>query len=281
MEIKNINQLVNKVTVNILDQLDLKTTCYNINPKSCFILIPNMGLGMKEYIEYITQKYQGYDLYLASRENGANIGNIKNVNKIEFNMKNQDFINILDSVENIIVLGLKINQMKSLIKTEDEDEVNQLIIEGLLANKQVNVMMNANEQIFNKLKNVVSDLRHMGVYVTNIHQVKASAITSNIEIEKPPILTKQFKQDKSWDVSPNIAPERSYMAPSNIAKEKEDKDTVIPHANELITESYVLKLKGKGLKTMILNKKHVITPLAKDKLREYKIDIKYKQEAKS
>ena len=69
MEIKNINQLVNKVTVNILDQLDLKTTCcnININPKSCFILIPNMGLGMKEYIEYITQKYQGYDLYLASK----------------------------------------------------------------------------------------------------------------------------------------------------------------------------------------------------------------------
>lgn len=277
MEIKNIDRLVDKVAANILDKLDLKTTCFNVNHKSCFILIPNMGLGMKEYIEYIIEHYQGYEFYLASRENGANIGDFKNINTLEFDMKNQKFINLLDSVENIIVLGLKINQMKSIIKTDDEDDVNQLILEGLLANKQVNVMMNANEHIFSKLKNVVTDLRHMGVYVTNIHQVKASSIVSDIEKEKTHKLNPQIEADSSWEIATRIVPEKECQ----LNPHKESNDVLIPSTNELITESFVLKLKGKGLRTMILDKKHLITPLAKDKLREYKIDIKYIEEAKS
>ncbi len=287
MEIKNIDRLVDKVAANILDKLDLKTTYGNINHKSCFILIPNMGLGMKEYIEYIIEHYQGYELYLASRENGANVGDFKNIKTLEFDMKNQKFIHLLDSVENIIVLGLKINQMKSIIKTDDEDDVNQLILEGLLANKQVNVMMNANEHIFSKLKNIVTDLRHMGVYVTNIHQVKASSIVSNVEIEKTHHLNSQQEPDRSWAIATKIAPEKLYTASSKLEKEcqlnpfKESNDVLIPSKNELITESYVLKLKGRGVRTMILDKKHLITPLAKDKLREYKIDIKYIEEAKS
>ncbi|MBU1141268.1 MAG: hypothetical protein KKG64_01970, partial [Firmicutes bacterium] len=49
---------------------------------------------------------------------------------------------------------------------------------------------------------------------------------------------------------------------------------------ELITESYVMNLKGSGLKTLVLDKKQLITPLAKDKLRELKIKIEYNEEVK-
>ena len=49
---------------------------------------------------------------------------------------------------------------------------------------------------------------------------------------------------------------------------------------DLITENYVLELKKQGVKSLLLDRKQLITPLAKDKLREYKIDIKYHQEEK-
>mgnify|MGYP001086381412 CR=1 FL=1 len=289
MEIKNIENLISKVSSNILDQLDLKPTYINVNPKSCLILVPNMGLGMKEYIQHISNQYQGYDLYLASKDNTTNLKDFNYVNTIEFNMKNMNFVHILDSVENIIILGMKINQMKSLGNADDEDDINQVILEGLLANKQINVMMNANEHIFNKLKKTFTDLRHIGIYVTNIHQVKVSVLDSNKEVEMKPRIVAKKEPDRSWGVSPSIAPERSYMSASSQGKDKacsltplkESADVITPSANELITESYVLKLKGRGLKTMILGKRHLITPLAKDKLREYKINIEYKQEAKS
>ena len=48
----------------------------------------------------------------------------------------------------------------------------------------------------------------------------------------------------------------------------------------LITEDYVVSIKENGLKVLVLNKKQLITPLAKDKLREYKIKTEYIEEDK-
>ena len=49
---------------------------------------------------------------------------------------------------------------------------------------------------------------------------------------------------------------------------------------DLITESYVMSLKENGLNNLILNKKQLITPLAKDKLSEYRIKVEYIEEDK-
>ncbi|MCK5731689.1 MAG: hypothetical protein KAH13_01600 [Tenericutes bacterium] len=48
---------------------------------------------------------------------------------------------------------------------------------------------------------------------------------------------------------------------------------------EVITEKYVMSLKENRTKVLILNKNQIITPLAKDKLFEYRIKIEYIEEA--
>ena len=48
---------------------------------------------------------------------------------------------------------------------------------------------------------------------------------------------------------------------------------------EVITEKYVMSLKENRTKVLVLNKNQIITPLAKDKLFEYRIKIEYIEEA--
>lgn len=48
--------------------------------------------------------------------------------------------------------------------------------------------------------------------------------------------------------------------------------------NDLILEKDVLKLKDSGIKTIQLSPKQILSPLAKDKLREYRITIEYSKE---
>jgi hypothetical protein len=115
--------------------------------------------------------------------------------------------------------------MKSLSKADDLEDVNHIILESVMVNKSVNIMLNTNGLIFNKIVEIVKDLRSYGINVVNIQQNALSKIN-----------------------------------------------------NELITESYVLNLRENGLKSVILNKKQIITPLAKDKLRELKINIEYHKE---
>jgi len=266
MEIKNINKLANQITANILEKIDNKSDC-KVYEKSCLILIPNMSLGINEYFEYIAKYYPGYKLYLGLTEEHSkltDVENNKNIDIIDYNLKNNKFIKVLDTVETIIILGLKINQMKALIKTDDSEDVNHLILGGLMENKFINSMMNANELIFNKITDVISDMRHMGIIVTNIHQSNVSSITSH------------RKQINECTLTPNNQPEKVYPIETII----EQVNVPVTITNHLITESQIMKLKNRGLKEIILDKKQLITPLAKDRLREYKIDIKYIEEAK-
>jgi len=252
MEIKNFDQLANKITSNILEKIDIKTEC-KMNDKSCLVILPNMGLGIEEYFKYIEDHYPGYEIHVGSKTKPTKLCDSNMIKFVEFDLNNHKFTHILDSVETIIVLGLKFNQLKALSKTEDNDEINQLILESLMANKHVNIMMNANELIFNKIRDLIHEIRHMGINVTNIHQIKASPI--NIDV--PPV---------------------KVSIPEPVIQEIK---CTKPASNELITEGYVLKLKDRGLKYIELDKKQLITPLAKDRLRQYKIEVRYNKEAKS
>lgn len=230
MEINNLDKLVKIVTNNILDKIDYKPDSIT-NGKSCLILIPNMSFGFRLYLEFIMQKFPSYNLYVGSNEelSKAHLAeDKKNIQYIQFDLKDKQFLNMLDSVENIIVLGLKINQMKALQKTDDTEDINHIIIGSLMANKSVHIMINANELIFNKIEDIVYDIRNMGINLENMHQCNLSPVTKV----------------------------------------------------DLISERYVESLKGKGLKVLILDRKQVITPLAKDKLRELKIKIEYSKEGK-
>lgn len=231
MEVTNFDKLVKTVTDKILDRIDLKTDSRKINDKSCLILIPNIAFGFTDYSDYIMDDYPDYDLYIGSKEEFSNKHYIENKNNIYFvkyDFQNQMFLNLLDSVENIIVLGLKINQMKALAETDDSEDINNIILGSLMANKSIKIMINTNGLMFNKIADIVNEIRNMGIDVTNIQQSNVSTL------------------------------------------EKID----------LITESYVMSLKEKGLKVLVLNKKQLITPLAKDKLSEYKIRIEYIEEDK-
>ena len=230
MEMSNLDKLRESVTKNIFDKLDIKPQ-FIVSDKSCLILVPNTGLGFNDYYNYITKNYPGYDFFLGSNEGFSKTNNVLNntgFNYINYDIKNSEFINLLDAVETIIILGLKINQMKSLVNTDDSEDINHIILESIMANKSVNILINANGLIFNKIVKTVKDIRSIGINVVNIQQSSLNSISSN----------------------------------------------------ELITESYVLNLRENGLKSIMLNKKQVITPLAKDKLRELKIKVEYNKEAK-
>ena len=97
-----------------------------------------------------------------------------------------------------------------------------------MANKPLNIMINSNELIFNKISKMVNGIRNIGINVVNIQQSNG-AILNKID---------------------------------------------------LITESYVMSLKENGLKNLVLNKRQLITPLAKDRLSEYKIKVEYNKEEK-
>jgi len=225
MEVNNLDKLVKAVTSNILDKLDYKPE-FELNDKSCLILVPNIVLGFNEYYKFIIENYPGYDLYLASSEEFSNTHYIENnIKHLNFNVKDSEFIKILDAVNTVIILGLKISQMKSLSIANDLEDVNHIILESVMVNKSVTIMLNANGLIFNKIVGIVKDLRSYGINVINIQQ-----------------------------------------------------NTLSKNNDELITESYVLNLRENGLKSLLLNKKQLITPLAIDKLRELKINIEYHKE---
>jgi hypothetical protein len=231
MEVNNFDKLVKTVTDNILNRIDIQTGSNKMNDKSCLILIPNIAFGFNDYFGYIKKAYPDYDLYIGSKEEFSNTQSIEDENNIcyvKYDFKNQMFINLLNSVENIVVLGLKINQLKELVETNDSEDINNVILGSLMVNKSINILLNSNELVFSKIANTVNEVRQLGINVTNIQQSNGSTF-DNIE---------------------------------------------------LITERYVMELKNNGLQNLVLNKKQLITPLAKDKLREYKIGIEYIEEDK-
>lgn len=230
MELNNLDNLVNSVTKNIFEKLDIKPQ-FVVDDKSCLILVPNSGLRFNDYYRYISKNYPGYNFFLGSSVEFSKTNHVVNSSKlkyINYDLKNREFINLLDAVNTIVILGLKISQMKLLSEPDDSDDINHIILESIMANKSVNIMINMNGLIFSKIVKTVKEIRNIGINVVNIQQSKIASINSN----------------------------------------------------ELITESYVLNLRENGLKSIILNKKQVITPLAKDKLRELKIKIEYNKEAK-
>ena len=99
-----------------------------------------------------------------------------------------------------------------------------------MSNKKVTMMLNTNNEMYQKISNIVTDVMNMGIQVVNIQE----------------------------------------SLPSNT--------TPTMSTNELITEDYVRELYNAGLKVIVLSKKQLVTPLAKDKLRELKIEVKYVKE---
>lgn len=230
MEINNIDKLVKIVTENILGKIDVKIESV-INAKSCLIIIPNMILGFGEYLEYILKNYKEYDLYIGTLEDYAKayqLENRKNIHCVKFDMSNKEFIRLVDAVETILILGLKINQMKDVTETNDSEDVNHIILSRIMANKSITIMINSNDYMARKMSDLVKKIRDMGIKVTNI----------------------QISNSSSKEMEP------------------------------LITESHVMKLKNSGIKTLVLDRKQIVTPLAKDKLSEYKIKIEYIKEDK-
>jgi len=47
---------------------------------------------------------------------------------------------------------------------------------------------------------------------------------------------------------------------------------------DLITENYVNDLNNKGIQDLVISRQQIITPLAKDKLKEYKINLQYMED---
>lgn len=228
MEKNNFDKLVKIVTDNILEKIDLKSN-FEINDKTCLILVPNIGIGLKENFEYVMKNYPDNEFIIGSSEEFSKMTYIENNNNlrvIKFDITNSSFINLLDEVENIIILGLKMNQLKLLSEANDSEDINHIILSSIMASKSLDVIINTDEVLFNKILDVVHDVRKLGINVINIKQSNGHLL------------------DKGY----------------------------------LITESYVKNLGQNGLSVLVINKKQLVTPLAKDKLRELKINVEYNKE---
>lgn len=231
MEINNFDKLVNLVTENILNKIDLKTKS-RLDSNSCLVIMPNISLGLEEYFNKIRKTHPAETIYFAIDENYADveaIKNLKNLNIVKYDIKNSKFINAVGSAKSFMVIGLKFNELRKLTSLEDEEAIVQTILLRLQAGKKVELLLSANQAIASKIAETIFEAKRMGIEVTNIKD------------------TTDSQSDKV----------------------------------KLITESYVMNLKKTGVKNLVLDKKQLITPLAKDKLREYKIDIKYIEEDQS
>jgi len=232
MELKNFDKLVQSITSNILEKFELKPENQTYD-KSCLLLVPNLGFGMKDYYSFIKKELPGYNFYLGKDKNLSNskYGANNSIGLIDIDLRDETFNATLDQIERVIVIGLKISQMKELIETNDCDEINHIILGTLMVNKPVTLLLNTNQSMYKKIHKTIGELRAMGIHVMNIQHN------------------------------------------SNDRKISLDK-------NKLITEDYVIKLSKQGSKVIVLHKKQLVTPLAKDKLRELKIEIKYVEEDK-
>lgn len=178
MDTNNFDKLVKVVTENILEKIDIKTNQV-INDESVLVLVPNFSLGFKDYYSYIKKNYSDSELFIAtdidfSRTQYTDID--KNLNFLRFDVSSTEFINILDQVKKVVILGLKISQMRSLSIPDDTEDVNHVILSSVMASKTVEIMINTNDSIFNKISKLVFDIRDIGVRVTNIQQTTSRAI---------------------------------------------------------------------------------------------------------
>lgn len=232
MEVTNFDQLAQAITSNILKKLSFQSDFKDKSNKSCLVLAPNIGIGMNEYYSYITKHYPDYNIYVG--RNKPKVSALKNESTgfkmVAIDLEDQHFSTILDNADLVLVPGLKIAQLKSLIVTDDTDDVNHVILGSLMANKPVTVLLNSNSSIYNKIKAVVKDVQLLGITVINIQSI-------NIK-----------------------------------------ESNVIP-SNELITEQFVTNLGKSGLKELVLSNNQLITPLAKDRLRALRIEVRYIKEA--
>ncbi len=222
MEVNNLDKLVKAVTNNILNTIDLSS----ISDKSCLILFQNSVFGFNEYIDQIKEEYEGYELYLSTND-CLNDYDLNGIKTIGFDINSSSFRNVLESVENIIIIGLKISQMKSITETDDSEDINYIVLSSLMANKKIDLMINSNKKMYNLILKQLNSIKQMGINISNIQGVKESEISV-----------------------------------------------------DLITEEYVKELKNSGASKIVLSSKQLITPLAKDKLRELNIGIERKEERK-
>ena len=220
MEVNNLDKLVKAVTNNILNTIDLSS----ISDKSCLILFQNSVFGFNEYIDQIKEEYEGYELYLSTND-CLNDYDLNGIKTIGFDINSSSFRNVLESVENIIIIGLKISQMKSITETDDSEDINYIVLSSLMANKKVDLMINSNKKMYKLILKQLNSIKQMGISISNIQRVKESELSVN-----------------------------------------------------LITEEYVKGLKNSGASKIVLSSNQLITPLAKDKLRELNIDIERKEE---
>ena len=115
MELNNFDQLVKKVTANVLQKLDVQVDPVT-KDKACLVIQPNMNFGSKEYFDYILAKYPDYELYFGTEENLSKsqyMSRYKTINFITMKFDNPIFVKVLEYVNTIVVIGPKLNQLKT------------------------------------------------------------------------------------------------------------------------------------------------------------------------
>lgn len=163
----------------------------------------------------------------------------------------------VDSFDYIIAPELSNNDLVSIAIGVSESEISKIIIDAILKGKKVIVLEEgmyykkfkdtANKNFFSMLKGYEEKIISFGIEI-----VRKEELADCLDEEKIKVSTETLNKELD----------------QNQAKE-------IMITKRVICEREIEQLWKKGYRTIVVDKKSIITPLAKDFIRNYEINIKF------
>lgn len=203
----NIDKLVELITENITKRT-VNSFSSNSMGKSILFILPTIVFGFSDYVEYIKTKYKDHNIYFTAEEEVLDSLQINRENRILIDMKNSSFLASVDQYESVILVGPKLESLKSLANLDDGSDVNHILLGRLMANKPVGILLNANNKVVAKLSKPLVNLRNLGFDVVNVQEKGTSVILNKPFITESDIMNildadlKVIKLHKHQRVSP-------------------------------------------------------------------------------
>jgi hypothetical protein len=123
-------------------------------------------------------------------------------------MKNSVFLTSINQYEKIVYISPKVDSMKSLSNLDDSSDINHILLGRLMANKQVGILLNANNKVIAKLSKLIVNLRNLGYDIVNIQEKGTGIVLNKLFITERDILKildsdlKVIKLHKNQKISP-------------------------------------------------------------------------------
>ena len=239
--------LIKKITNEVINTIMMKTELvqylmdrnakiiFNTSKKKqILVLVPDFIINLLQFLEYIVDKHPGYELVIVT------LGEI-------------DDLSLPQIVE---ILNVKEEaKRKKLLKNIDDYFCTYFILPGI---KDIEAIVNGDDGVL-----------FVKLIIYNVLHEKTSGIILDYNVENLPSnnltnkLSKLLNRIETMKISINLLNDKTFV--ENFACLEKDK--------LLITERYVKELYSLDIKTIPDERECIITPLARDKMRELGINF--------